>query len=98
MSFSQWPFEEVRSTPLAAPDQVQLTWSAVFDVDTHVVLSCLRRVRWGTGLGSLLVREFDRCLLHSIDVVLHSIDVVLHSIDVVLHSIDIVLLAMSIDD
>ena len=36
-------------------------WSAVFDVDTHVVLSCLRRVRWGTGLGSLLVRAFDRC-------------------------------------
>ena len=61
VSLSQWLFDGVCSTPLAARDQVQLTWSAVFDVDAHVSLSCPRHVQWGKGFISLLAMIFDRC-------------------------------------
>ena len=55
------PFDGDCSTPLEAPGQIQLTWSAMFEVDAHVSLSCPRRVQWGEGLGSLLAMAVDRC-------------------------------------
>ena len=54
------PFDGVCSTPLATPDEVQLTELAPLDVDVSL---CLRRVQWRKGMGSLLAMTFDRGVL-----------------------------------